>query len=97
VIGQLHRRHRSQEFRRFLDTIEANVPADYDIHIILDNYGTHKTAIIRKWFAKRPRFHLHFTPTYGVSDSQPVSELHFSRWGAESRTQLAHRSVSREG
>jgi len=65
VIGQLHRRHRSQEFRRFLDTIEANVPADYDIHIILDNYGTHKTAIIRKWFAKRPRFHLHFTPTYG--------------------------------
>jgi transposase len=65
VIGQLHRRHRSQEFRRFLDTIEANVPADCDIHIILDNYGTHKTAIIRKWFAKRPRFHLHFTPTYG--------------------------------
>ena len=65
VIGQLHHRHRSQEFRRFLDTIEANVPADCDIHIILDNYGTHKTAIIRKWFAKRPRFHLHFTPTYG--------------------------------
>jgi transposase len=65
VIGQLHRRHRSQEFRRFLDTIEANVPADLDVHIILDNYGTHKTALIRNWFAKRPRFHLHFTPTYG--------------------------------
>ncbi len=65
VIGQLHRRHRSQEFRRFLDTIESNVPADLDIHIILDNYGTHKTEIIRKWFAKRPRFHVHFTPTYG--------------------------------
>ena len=65
VIGQLHRRHRSQEFRQFLDTIEANVPAQLDVHIILDNYGTHKTAIIRKWFAKRPRFHLHFTPTYG--------------------------------
>ena len=65
VIGQLHRRHRSQEFRRFLDTIEANVPADLDVHIVLDNYGTHKTAIIRKWFAKRPRFHVHFTPTYG--------------------------------
>jgi hypothetical protein len=48
VIGQLHRRHRSQEFRRFLDTLEANVPADCDIHIILDNYGRHKTAIIRK-------------------------------------------------
>lgn len=65
VIGQLHRRHRSQEFRKFLDTIEANVPADLDIHIVMDNYGTHKTVIIRKWFAKRPRFHAHFTPTYG--------------------------------
>lgn len=65
VIGQLHRRHRSQEFRRFLDTIEANVPAELDVHIVMDNYGTHKTAIIRKWFAKRPRFHVHFTPTYG--------------------------------
>src|SRR5215831_12330154 len=65
VIGQLHRRHRSQEFRSFLDTIEANVPADLDIHIIMDNYGTHKTASIRNWFAKRPRFHMHFTPTYG--------------------------------
>lgn len=65
VIGQLHRRHRSQEFRRFLDNIETNVPAGLDVHIIMDNYGTHKTALIRKWFAKRPRFHVHFTPTYG--------------------------------
>jgi transposase len=65
VIGQMHRRHRSQEFRKFLDTIEANVPTDLDIHIIMDNYGTHKTASIRNWFAKRPRFHMHFTPTYG--------------------------------
>lgn len=65
VIGQLHRRHRSQEFRSFLDTIEANVPEDLDIHIVMDNYGTHKTASIRNWFAKRPRFHMHFTPTYG--------------------------------
>jgi transposase len=65
VLGQLHRRHRSQEFRRFLDTMEANVPTDLDVHIVLDNYGTHKTALIRKWFAKRPRFHVHFTPTYG--------------------------------
>src|SRR6266436_284347 len=65
VIGQLHRRHRSVEFRRFLDTIEAQVPADLDVHLILDNYGTHKTALIRNWLAKRPRFHVHFTPTYG--------------------------------
>src|SRR5438477_6461502 len=65
VIGQLHRRHRSREFREFLDVIEAQVPAELEVHIIVDNYGTHKTAIIRKWFAKRPRFHVHFTPTYG--------------------------------
>ena len=65
VIGHLHRRHRSVEFRKFLDSIETHVPAELDCHIILDNYGTHKTAMIRKWFAKRPRFHVHFTPTYG--------------------------------
>jgi transposase len=65
VIGQLHRRHRSSEFRQFLDVIEANVPPGLEAHIIMDNYGTHKTALIRKWFAKRPRFHVHFTPTYG--------------------------------
>ena len=65
IIGQLRRRHRSQEFRKFLSTIEANVPAGLEVHIVMDNYGTHKTAIIRNWFAKRPRFHVHFTPTYG--------------------------------
>lgn len=65
LIGQLHRRHRSVEFRKFLDVIEARVPAGLDVHLIMDNYGTHKTALIRKWFAKRTRFHVHFTPTYG--------------------------------
>jgi transposase len=65
VIGQLRRRHRSQEFRQFLDLIESQVPAELEVHLVLDNYGTHKTALIRKWFAKRPRYHLHFTPTYG--------------------------------
>src|SRR3984893_8640547 len=65
VIAQLQRRHRSAELRKFLDVIEAHVPAALDVHIILDNYGTHKTAMIRKWFAKRPRFHVHFTPTDG--------------------------------
>jgi transposase len=63
VIGQTQHRHRSEEFRKFLDTIEANVPSELDVHLILDNYGTHKTALIRNWLAKRPRFHLHFTPT----------------------------------
>jgi len=63
VIGECHRRHRSIEFRHFLDTIDAAVPADLDIHLVLDNYGTHKTPMIRRWLAKRPRFTLHFTPT----------------------------------
>ena len=63
VIGQMHRRHRSAEFRRFLDTIEDNVPPELDVHLILDNYATHKTPAIQRWFVKRPRFHVHFTPT----------------------------------
>jgi len=63
LIGQTQRRHRSVEFRNFLDTIERNVPSELDIHLILDNYGTHKTQLIRDWLVKRPRFHLHFTPT----------------------------------
>lgn len=63
VIGECHRRHRSSEFRKFLDTIEQNVPQSLEVHLILDNYGTHKTASIRNWLAKRPRFHVHFTPT----------------------------------
>src|SRR2546421_9423849 len=57
VIAQLKHRHRAVEFRQFLDVIEAQVPVELDVHIIVDNYGTHKSALIRKWFAKRPRFH----------------------------------------
>ena len=63
VIGECHRRHRSAEFRKFLDTIEQSVPPALDVHLILDNSGTHKTATIRTWLAKRLRFHVHFTPT----------------------------------
>jgi transposase len=63
VIGELHRRHRSKEFLTFLRTIEANVPAQLDVHLILDNYGTHKTPSVKAWFARHPRFRVHFTPT----------------------------------
>ena len=63
VIGECHARHRAREFRQFLDTIDAHVPPALDIHLILDNYATHKTALIQRWLAKRPRYHLHFTPT----------------------------------
>jgi transposase len=89
VIGQLHRRHRSSEFRQFLDEIEAQVPAGLEVHIIMDNYGTHKTAIIRKSFAKCPRFHVHFTPTYG-------SWINLvERWFAEITNQRIRRGVFR--
>jgi transposase len=63
VLGRCYRRHRSSEFLKFLKVIEQNVPQDLDIHLVLDNYGTHKTALIHGWLVKRPRFHLHFTPT----------------------------------
>jgi transposase len=63
VIGECHRRHRSEEFVQFLKTIETQVSDGLDIHLILDNYGTHKTARVRRWLAAHPRFHVHFTPT----------------------------------
>jgi transposase len=63
VIGEVHRRHRSSEFVRFLRTIEASVPSYLDVRLVMDNYGTHKTPSINAWFARHPRFHVHFTPT----------------------------------
>jgi transposase len=65
IIGQHQRRHRHQEFLRFLKTIDKNTPAELDLHLICDNYATHKTPEIKKWLASHPRFHLHFTPTSG--------------------------------
>jgi transposase len=89
VITAFHRRHRSVEFRQFLDAIDAQVPPELDVHIIMDNYGTHKTPLIRKWFAKRPRFHVHFTPTYG-------SWLNLvERWFAELTNKQLRRGVHR--
>lgn len=63
VIGKLQKRHRAQEFLSFLKEIDTQVPAEKEIHLIMDNYGTHKTAKVRAWFAQRPRYHVHFTPT----------------------------------
>jgi transposase len=63
VIGECHRRHRSVEFRKFLETVDAAVPKSMDVHLILDNYGTHKTPTIRRWLVRHPRYHVHFTPT----------------------------------
>ena len=89
VIAQLKRRHRSLEFRQFLDVIVEQVPAGLEVHIIMDNYGTHKTALIRKWFAQRPRFHVHYTPTYG-------SWINLvERWFAELTNKRIRRGVFR--
>ena len=63
VIGKCFPRHRAAEFRKFLDEIDAHVPSDLDVHLVLDNSATHKTGLIRDWLAKRPRYHVHFTPT----------------------------------
>lgn len=64
VLAQCKRRHRHQEFLQFLRYIDANVPADLDIHLVIDNYATHKHDKVRLWLAQRPRYHVHFTPTY---------------------------------
>ena len=63
VIGECFRRHRAREFRKFLDILDKQIPDNFDVHIVMDNYATHKTPAIRRWFAKRPRYTVHFTPT----------------------------------
>ena len=92
VIGECHRRHRALEFRRFLDRIDREVPPDLEVHLILDNYSTHKTPAIHRWLARHPRYHLHFTPT-------SASWLNLvERWFAElTQKQIrrgAHRSTA---
>jgi len=89
VIGRCHRRHRAVEFRTFLDTIEAAVPEDLDVHLVVDNYATHKTPLIRRWLAKRPRYHMHFTPT-GASWLNQVE-----RWFATLTQKQIRRGVHR--
>ena len=63
VIGKCYSRHRAIEFRKFLDEIEAAVPRGLDVHIVMDNYATHKAPLVRNWLVKRPRWHVHLTPT----------------------------------
>jgi transposase len=64
VIAQCKPRHRHQEFLTFLNHLDRNIPAALDVHLIVDNYGTHKHAKVKAWLARRPRYHLHYTPTY---------------------------------
>ena len=89
VISQVHRRHRHQEFLKFLKAIDASVPAGLDVHLICDNYGTHKTPEIKRWLLRHPRFQLHLTPTYS-------SWLNLvERWFAELTTRKLRRSAHR--
>jgi transposase len=87
VIGSTHRRHRAAEFKKFLQTIDTEVPAHLEVHLILDNYATHKTPDIQRWLLRHPRFHLHFTPTSG-------SWLNMvERWFAELTTKKIKRGA----
>ena len=91
VIRSLHARHRAIEFKQFLAKIEREVPAELDVHLILDNYATHKTPAIKRWLAAHPRFHLHFTPT-GASWLNLV-ERWFAELTARKLKRGAHRST----
>ena len=89
VIGELHRRHRSTEFLRFLRTIEQQVPGSLDVHLVMDNYGTHKTPSVKAWLARHPRYHVHFTPTSASWLNQ------VERWFAELTQKYIRRGTHR--
>jgi transposase len=92
VISQVHRRHRHQEFLKFLATIDAAVPAELELHLVCDNYQTHKTPEIRRWLVRHPRFHLHLTPTY--SSWWNLIERWFAELTNRKLRRSAHRSVA---
>jgi transposase len=91
VISSLHRRHRSIEFKKFLTKIDTQVPEHLDVHLICDNYGTHKSPAIRKWLDAHPRFHMHHTPTYSSWINQIERWFAFLTQGLLQRSD--HRSV----
>src|SRR4051794_6576566 len=91
VIGALHARHRAIEFKKFLATIDREVPAELDVHVVLDNSSTHKTPAIQKWLLAHPRFVLHFTPT--SSSWLNLVERWFAELTSKKLRRGAHRSV----
>ena len=92
VIAQHYRRHRHQEFLRFLKLIDTAVPKDLDLHLVLDNYATHKTPQVKQWLLRHPRFHLHFTPT--SSSWLNLVERWFAELTNRKLRRSAHRSVT---
>jgi len=92
VISSLHRRHRSIEFKKFLAKIDATVPAGLDVHLVCDNYGTHKSPAVKAWLSRHPRFHAHYTP----SDSSWINQVErfFAYITADLLQRSDHRSVN---
>ena len=89
VISQVHRRHRHQELLQFLKQLDASVPGGLELHLVCDNYATHKTPAIKTWLLRHPRYHLHFTPT-------SASWLNLvERWFAELTNRKLRRSAHR--
>jgi transposase len=91
VIGSIHRRHRAEEFKKFLTKLDKEVPAELDVHLICDNYSTHKHPTIQRWLAAHPRFHMHFTPTYSSWLNQV--ERWFGLLTDKRLRRAAHRSI----
>jgi transposase len=91
VYGSIHRRHRAAEFKKFLAKLDAQVPGELDVHLICDNYATHKSPVITKWLAAHPRFHMHFTPTYSSWLNQV--ERWFALLTDKKLRRGAHRSI----
>ena len=87
VIGKCYRRHRAKEFLDFLKEIDARVPEELDVHVVMDNYATHKTATVKAWLARRPHWHVHFTPTSASWINQ------VERWFAELTRKQLQRGV----
>lgn len=98
VIGKTYRRHRASEFRKFLDEIDQSVPPDLDIHLVMDNYATHKTDEVKRWLLRRPRYHVHFTPTYSswlnlVESFFSIVEKDVTRRGVHRSTRALEEAV----
>ena len=91
IIGEHHRRHRGIEFRKFLDTIDHQVPQELDVRLVLDNYGTHKTSLIQRWSLRHARFRVHFTPKGGSWINQV--ERFFAELTNRQLRRGAHRST----
>jgi len=102
VIGKCYKRHRATEFLDFLKQIDRQMPDGPDVHIVMDNYATHKTPKIKAWLARRPHWHVHFTPTSASWINQPLGDYGQSpagqrveRWFAELTRKQLQRGVHR--